>query len=66
MSDTPFSPRWKLCRNLDRGWISTEQAVRLLSFRIRPFKGMGNRPSKKWDSFRGLGALEWSDERLPV
>jgi molybdenum cofactor cytidylyltransferase len=41
---TSSLPHRRLCRSRDGGWISKEQAVRLLSFRMRSFKRMGNRP----------------------
>jgi hypothetical protein len=43
-----LSPLRRLCRNHDGGWIPTESrrgGIRFLSFRMRSFKVMGNRPS---------------------
>jgi hypothetical protein len=43
----PFSPE-RLCRNHEGGLIPAESrrgGIRLLSFRMRSFKGMGNQPS---------------------
>jgi hypothetical protein len=48
----PFTER--LYRSHEGVYILTEQAVRLLSFRMRSFKVMGNRPSEKGVLFMGL------------
>jgi hypothetical protein len=60
----PFTKR--LCRNHEGVYIPTEQSVRLLSFRMRSFKVMGNRSSEKGDSFHGVGAPRLSNERFPL
>jgi len=62
----PFTKR--LCRNHEGGGIPAESrpgGIRLLSFRMRSFKVMGNRPSEKGDSFHGFGAPRLSNERFP-
>jgi len=38
-------PLERLCRNQDERWIPAGQGVKLLSFRMRSFRVMGNRPS---------------------
>jgi hypothetical protein len=61
-------PIWRLCRNYDGGWIPTESrrgGIRFLSFRMRSFKVMGNRPSWKRVSFHGFGSPKLSNERFP-
>jgi hypothetical protein len=43
-----------------------EQAVRLLSFRMRSFRIMGNGPFLKYDYLQGVGVYRLNDERFPL
>jgi hypothetical protein len=61
----PLSPKG-LCRNDGRGEFRMEQAVRLLSFRMRSLKIMDNPPSWKCNSFHGLGVMRPNKKRLPL
>jgi hypothetical protein len=63
LKNLPSPPR--LCSNGEGGQITAEQAVRLLSFRMRSFKVMDNQPSKKSDSFHGRGVPKLSNEGFP-
>jgi hypothetical protein len=54
MARLPPLPFRRLCRNDGGGEFKMEQAVRLLSFRMRSLKIMDNRPSWKRNSFMDL------------
>jgi hypothetical protein len=56
----------RLCHHGGEGDFKEEQRVRLISFRMRSLKIMGNRRYSKSDSFQGLGATRPNKKRLPL
>jgi len=59
-----FCPKGEILKRVQDD-KSVKFQVCLVSFRMRLFKVMGNRPSWKRDSFHGFGTPKLTDERFP-
>ncbi len=53
------SPSGDCVATIHEGTIQAEQALRLLSFRVRSFRVMGNRASYKYNLFMGVYRSGW-------